>query len=46
MVKLHLQAFWQNFEYEKCKNLVSVYRAFKNLLLQNYSTELLDVAHK
>ena len=46
MVKLYLQAFWQNFEYEKCQNLVSVYKTFKNLLLQNYSTEFLDIAHK
>ena len=26
----------------KCKNLVSGYKTFKNILLQNYSTEFLD----
>ena len=46
IVKLYLQAFWQNFEYGKCKNVVSVYETFKNLLLQNYSTEFLHIAHK
>ena len=46
IVKLHLQAFWQNFEYGKDKNLVSVYKTFKNLLLQNYSTEFLDNADR
>ena len=30
MVKLHLQAFWQNFEYGKYKVLVSIYKNFKN----------------
>ena len=29
---------------EKCKNLVSVYKTFKNLLLQNYSTVFFDIA--
>ena len=31
---------------EKCNNLVSVCKTFKNLLLQNYSTKFLDIAHK
>ena len=35
IVNLQLQAFWQNFEIEKCKNLVSVYKTLKNLL-QNH----------
>ena len=35
MVKLHLQAFWQNFEYGKMQSLVAVYQTFKNLLLRN-----------
>ena len=30
---------------EKSKNLVSVYKTFKNLLLQNYATEFLVIAH-
>ena len=29
---------------EKCKNLISVFKTVKNLLLQNYSTEFLDIA--
>ena len=45
MVK-HLQAFGRTLNIEKCKNLVSVYQHFKNLILQNYCTELLDIAHK
>ena len=31
---------------EKCKNFVSVYKTFKNLLLPNHSTEFLDIAQK
>ena len=31
---------------EKYKNLVSVYKTFKNLLLENVWTELLDIAHR
>ena len=31
---------------EKCKNLVSVCKTFRNLLLQNYSKKILDIAHK
>ena len=46
MVKLHLQAFWQNFEYGKMQKFGSVYKTFKNLLLQNYPTEFLDIAHQ
>ena len=46
IVKLHLQAFWQNFENGKMQKLVSVYKTFKNPLLQNYSTKFLDVAHR
>ena len=45
-VKLHLQAFWLNFEHGKMQNLVSVCKTFKNLLLQNLSTKFLDVLHK
>ena len=45
-VKLHLQAFGRTLNMEKCKNLVSVYKTFKNLLLQINSTEFLDIAHK
>ena len=42
IMKLHLQAFWQNtLNMEKCKNLVSVCKTFKTLLLKNYSTEFL-----
>ena len=33
-----------NLDY-KCKNLISVYQTFKNLL-QNYLTEFSDIAHK
>ena len=29
---------------KKCKNLVAVYRTFKNLLPQNYSTDFLHIA--
>ena len=43
-MKLYLQAFLA--EYGKGKNLVSVYKTFKNLLFQNYWTEYLDIAHK
>ena len=95
IVKRHLQAFWQNFENGKCKNLVSgplkiffsknsqilhtnspwvcvikvcsnggfTYiiselkakdnlnianrmQIFENLLLQNFSTKYLDIAHR
>ena len=38
--------FGRTLKMEKCKNLVSVYMNFKNLLPQNYSTEFLDIAHK
>ena len=31
---------------EKCKNLVSVYKTFKNLVPQNYLTEFLGIAIK
>ena len=34
------------FKADKCKNLVSVYKTFKNLLLQNYSTKFLDITYK
>ena len=38
--------FGRTLNMEKCKNLVSVYKTFKNILLQNYSTKFLDIAHK
>ena len=31
---------------EKCENLVSIYKTFKNLLLHNCSTEFSDIAHR
>ena len=43
---LLLVCFLFNLNMEKFKNLVSVYKTFKNLLLQNYSKEFLDIAHK
>ena len=38
--------FGRTLKTEKCKNLVSVYKTFKNLLLQNYSTKFLDITYK
>ena len=46
MVKLRLQAFCRTLNMEKSKNLVSVYKTFKNILLLNYLTEFVDIAHK
>ena len=45
-MKLYLQLFWQNLENGKMQKFGSVCRSFKNLLLQNYSTEFFDIAHK
>ena len=45
MVKLHLQAFWQNFEFGKMQKFDFCLQTLKNLLLQIYLIEFLDTAH-
>ena len=46
MLKPPYRHFGRILNMEKCKNLVFVYKTFKNLLLQKYSKEFLDIAHK
>ena len=35
-----------NGKMQKCENLVSVFKTFENLLLQNYSIEFIDIEKK
>ena len=45
-MKLHLQTFRRTLKMEKCKNLVSAYKTFKNLLLPKLLNRILRCCTK
>ena len=47
MVKLHLQAFWQNFEYGKMQKFGLFSRPLKIFFFKTtHDNRILDIAHK